>query len=45
MVHGQKLGSVLGARRVASNRFPKNKMLKMMAAEKKTITLVFRMVV
>jgi hypothetical protein len=44
MAQGQKLASVLGARRVASTRFPKNKMQKMIAAVKKIITLVLRIV-
>ena len=38
-------GLLLGARRVASTKFPKNKIQKMMAAEKKISTLVFRIVV
>jgi len=45
MAQGQKCASVLGARRVARTRFPKNKLPKMMAAEKKINTLVFRIVV
>jgi hypothetical protein len=45
MAQGQKLASVLGAKRVASTKFPKNKMPKMIAVVKKIITLVFRIVV
>ncbi len=42
---GQIFAPLSGARRVASTKFPKNKIQKMMAAEKKTNTLVFRIVV
>ncbi|MBA7699348.1 hypothetical protein ES703_108043 [subsurface metagenome] len=44
MTQGQKCAFALGAKRVASTRLPKNKRPKMMAAEKKTNTLVFRIV-
>jgi hypothetical protein len=45
MAQGQIFALLLGARRVASTKFPRNKTQKMMAAEKKTSTLVFRIVV
>jgi hypothetical protein len=45
IAQGQKVASLFGARRVASTRFPKNKTPKMMAAEKKTNTLVHKIVV